>query len=278
MDLGFIRRTRILDHVTFIMMSYFGELEPQVIKLPEGENSDEILALVGVQFKALVELGLVIEPIWLSEFFENEGPDVRPTTPVLNRTDSLKRVFVTMEGTHERPQELAIFCANGLQVFEIKHVVGHVENLSYQEQVDKKFVHGLTAPLKPIYLDKVGMINLLRITINDCNPEEIVYWDDKLTDIIPIKDKMRKIEKPNWCFRASHYSYHATRRFEFKEMIRCLNVNFLGHCHNSFECKEREPMSIGDLVKQDYGYSCAIKNAYEMMHLHLAKPITRLNL
>ena len=43
-----------------------------------------------------------------------------------------------MEGTHERPQELAIFCANGLQVFEIKHVVGHVENLSYQEQVDKK--------------------------------------------------------------------------------------------------------------------------------------------
>ena len=72
--------------------------------------------------------------------------------------------------------------------------MGHAENLSYQEQVDKKFVHGLTAPLKPIYLDKVGMINLLRITINDCNPEEIVYWDDKFTDIIPImKDKMRKI-------------------------------------------------------------------------------------
>ena len=122
------------------------------------------------------------------------------------------------------------------------------------------------------------MINLLRITINDCNPEEIVYWDDKLTDIIPIKDKMRKIDKPNWCFRASHYSYHATRRFEFKEMIRSLNINTLGHCHNSFECRGRDPMSIGDLVKQDYGYSCAIKNAYEMMHLHLAKPITRFNL
>ena len=67
------------------------------------------------------------------KIFENEGPDVRPTTPVLNRTDSLKRIFVTMEGIHERPQELTIFCANGLQVFEIKHVVGHVENLSYQE-------------------------------------------------------------------------------------------------------------------------------------------------
>ena len=52
MDLGFIRRTRILDHVTFIMMSYFGELEPQVIKLPEGENSDEIIALVGIQLPA----------------------------------------------------------------------------------------------------------------------------------------------------------------------------------------------------------------------------------
>ena len=47
-----------------------------------------------------------------------------------------------MEGTYERPQELAIFCANGLQVFEIKHVVGHVENLSYQEQVDKNLVMG----------------------------------------------------------------------------------------------------------------------------------------
>jgi len=34
------------------MMSYFGELEPQVTKLPEGENSDEILALVGVQLPA----------------------------------------------------------------------------------------------------------------------------------------------------------------------------------------------------------------------------------
>ena len=52
MDLGFIRRTRILDYVTFPMVSYFGELEPQVIKLPEGENSDEILALVGVQLPA----------------------------------------------------------------------------------------------------------------------------------------------------------------------------------------------------------------------------------
>ena len=63
MDPEFIRRTRILDYVTFIMMNHFGELKPQVIKLPEGENSDEILALVGVQFKALVELGLVIEAI-----------------------------------------------------------------------------------------------------------------------------------------------------------------------------------------------------------------------
>ena len=234
---------------------------------------------MGVQFKALVELGLVIEPIRMSEFFENEVPDVRPTTALLNRTDSLKRIFVAMEGTYERPQELAIFCANGLKVFEIKHVVGHVENLSYQEQVDKKFVHGLTAPLKPNYLDKFGMINLLRTTINDYNPVEIVYWDDKLTDIISVqRDKMRKIEKPKWCFRASHYSYHATRRFKFQEMIRCLLTNPLGHCHNSFECRKRDTMSIGDLVKQDYGYSCAIKNAYEMMHLHLAKPITRLNL
>ena len=79
--------------------------------------------------------------------------------------------------------------------------MGHVENLSYQEQIDTTFGHGLTAPLKPIHLDKVGMINLLRLTIIDCNPEEIVYWDDKLTDIISVKkDKMRKIKKPNWCF------------------------------------------------------------------------------
>ena len=195
MDPEILRRTRILNYVTTILLGYFGELEPQVIKLPEGENSDEILALVGVQFKALAELGLIIEPIWMSEFFENGGPDVRPTTPILNRIDSLKRVFVTMEGTHERPQELAIFCAIGLQVFEIKQVVSRAENLSYQEQVDKKFVHGLTAPLKPNYLDKFGMINLLRTTINDYNPVEIVYWDDKLTDIISVQsDKMRNRE------------------------------------------------------------------------------------
>ena len=63
----------ILNYITTILLGHFGELEPQVIKLPEGENSDEILTLVGVQFKALVELGLVIEPIGLSEFLRMKG-------------------------------------------------------------------------------------------------------------------------------------------------------------------------------------------------------------
>ena len=142
--------------------------------------------------------------------------------------------------------------------------------------MDKRFVHGLT-PGPRQYLSRINMVETLRTAILRCNPIEIIYWDEKLTNIIPInQNKMRKIKKPNWCLWASHYSHQAALLFKSRRLDNHLRVAVPGHSHANYEGLGKRAMNIGDFNKQNFGYSCALVNAYEMMHLHLSDPITRL--
>ena len=202
MDLEFIRGTRILNYVTSILLCYFAMLPPQNITLPPGECQDMLLTMVGVQFKALIEMGVAIDEQRLARYFSSGGPDLRYTTGLLNRTDLQKRIFVTMEGSYEHPQEIVIIHANGLRVIKVIHLIGRAKSPSHQERMDKKFVHGLT-PGPRQYSSRVKMIETLKEMIQRSNPVEIVYWDEKLTNIIPTnQDKMVKIVKPTWSLRS----------------------------------------------------------------------------
>lgn len=278
MDSEFTRGTRILNYLTSILLCYFANLPPRIVDTPPGESLETLLALVGVQFKALMEMGIDIDQPRLAGFFHNNvGPDLRPRETVLNQGDTQRRIFIAMEGSYERPQELAIIVANGLRILDIQHVIGRVKNPNYKEKRDKKFVHGLT-PTPRHYLSRRGMVELLTKIISRSAPTEIVYWDEKLTDIIPYRrDKMLKINKPNWCLRASHYSHQAAMLFKVRRLDNHLNIEVPGHSHANYQGLGRRAMNVGDFNKQNFGYSCALVNAYEMMHLHLANPITRLN-
>ena len=164
MDLEFIRGTRIMNYVTAVLLSYFALLPPQILAPPPGECMDLLLTIVGLQFKALIEMGVVINERRLAGFFSSGGPDLRPTIGLLNRLDTRKRLFVTMEGSHEHPQELVVIWANGLRVLNVNHVIGRVKNLNHQEKIDKKFVHGLTTTPRH-YLSRIGMVETLRTVI-----------------------------------------------------------------------------------------------------------------
>ena len=278
MDPEFIQGTRTLNFVTSILLCYFANLPPQIIVTPPGINLVTLLNLVGVQFQALMEMGIVIDQNRLAGFFANNlGPNIRPFRGILNRRDTQRRLFVAMEGSQERPQEMVVICANGLRVLDIKHVVGRVRNPTHKEKVDRRFVHGLI-PTPRIYVSRQKMVELLRSEIIRSDPVEIIYWDDKLTDIIPIRtDKMLKLEKPNWCLRAAHYSHQAALLFKTRRLDNHLHVEVPGHSHAYYEGLGKRAVDIGDFNKQSYGHSCALINAYEMMHLYLADPITRLN-
>ena len=88
---------------------------------------------------------------------------------------------------------------------------------------------------------------------------------------------MLKIEKPNWCLRAAHYSHHAALLFKSRRLDNHLHVEVPGHSHASYEGLGKRAMNAGELNKQNFGHSCALVNAYEMMHLYLANPMTRLS-
>ena len=69
MDLEFVRGTRIMNYVTAILLSYFALLPPQILAPPPGECMDLLLIIVWLQFKALIEMGVVINERRLAGFF-----------------------------------------------------------------------------------------------------------------------------------------------------------------------------------------------------------------
>ena len=160
MDLEFVRGTRIMNYVTAILLSYFALLPPQILAPPPEECMDLLLTIVGLQFKALIEMGVVINERRLAGFFSSRGPDLRPTIGLLNRLDTQRRIFVTMEGSYERLQELVVIWANGLRVLKVDYVIGRARNLNYKEKMDKRFVHGLTSWPRQ-YLSRINMVETL---------------------------------------------------------------------------------------------------------------------
>ena len=115
--------------------------------------------------------------------------------------------------------------------------------------MDKKCVHGLTSTPRQ-YLGRINMVDTLRTAILRCDPVEIFYWDEKLTNIIPIKqDKMLKIEKPNWCVRAAHYLHHAALLFKSRRLDNHLHIEVPGHSHASYEGLGKRAMNAGELNK-----------------------------
>ena len=68
MDPEFIQGTRTLNFVTSILLCYFANLPPHIIATPPRINLVTLLNLVGVQFQALMEMGIVIDQNRLPDF------------------------------------------------------------------------------------------------------------------------------------------------------------------------------------------------------------------
>ena len=112
MDLETVRAVAILLYLTSVISSYFAPIPPRVIKLPEIEDEGFLLKIVGLQFKALMELGIAIDHRRLAQYFPNQSaPSMFSEESILNIEDKIERLFVTMVGTYEHPQELVILRA-----------------------------------------------------------------------------------------------------------------------------------------------------------------------
>ena len=116
------------------------------------------------------------------------------------------------------------------------------------------------------------MLELLRDVIEKTCPREIVYWDDMLTNFIPtLEEKMVKITRPHWNHRMAHYSHQVALKFKWNKMSPLPNSK---HNHSRYEGLRERPITIGEFIRQNYGYECA----YELMHYYLARPETRIEI
>ena len=276
MDLETVRAVAILSYLTSVISSYFSPIPPRVVKLPEIEDEGFLLKLVGFQFKALMELGIAIDHRRLAQYFPNQSaPSMFSEESILNIEDKIERLFVTMVGTYEHPQELVILRAQGLNIIKVKHVIGYNKTPTQTEILDQKHVHGLVSnPKKSI--SRVKMLELLREVIEKTCPREIVYWDDRLTNFIPsLEGKMVKITRPHWNHRMAHYSHQVALKFKLNKISPLPNSK---HNHSRYEGLRERPITIGEFIRQNYGYECALVTAYELMHYYLARSETKIEI
>ena len=220
-----------------------------------------------------MELGVNIDLIETAN-----APGLFSLEPIINRGDSTKRLFIAMEGSFERPQELVVIIARGLCVIDIEHVVGMNRKPAHEEIMDQKHVHGLL--FTPAgYTSRIKMIKLLGETISEESPLKIVFWDDTLSNFIPsFQGRMVRLHVPHWKIRMSHYSHQAALHFKSRDIDRHLHKEVSGHSHAQYEGLRERPLSSGDFHQQNYGYKCALISAYELMHYHMASPATKIKI
>ena len=100
MDSELARAVSIIQYLVTIISCYFSPVLPQEVKLPATEDEENLLALVGMQFKAFLELGIPINHHRFAQFFKNAvAPSLFSEESILNRADNTIRMFVTMEGS-----------------------------------------------------------------------------------------------------------------------------------------------------------------------------------
>ena len=71
MDAAFVNAMTIIRYISTILTCYFAPVEPYVIKMPVTEDKEALLTFIGLQFQALLELGVNIDLIRFAQFFEN---------------------------------------------------------------------------------------------------------------------------------------------------------------------------------------------------------------
>ena len=109
-------------------------------------------------------------------------------------------------------------------------------------------------------------------------PEKLFigYVNDMLTNFIPsLEGKMVKITRPHWNHRMAHYSHQVALKFKLNKMSPLPNSK---HNHSRYEGLRERPLTIGELIRQNYEYECALVTAYELLHYYLARPETRIEI
>lgn len=277
MESGNVGVTALVNYLTYILTCYFSPVSPQIMTIPAKEEEEFILNFVGLQFRALMEIGIPINHGRFAGFFERaNAPSLFSEETILNKEDITKRLFISMQGSVEHPQELVILVVQGLNIIDVKHVIGANKKPSYVETLDQKHVHGMVS-FPHRYISREKMIELLRRVIIEDNPMEIVHWDDRLNSFIPsLGRRVVKIKCPHWNFRMAHYSHQAALKFKLKEIDWRWHTEESGHNHSKYVGTQSQPVTLGEFTQQNYGYECALINAYELMHYYMAKPETKI--
>ena len=129
MDAETARAVAVMNYLTTIISCYFSPVEPQVMAVPPTENEEDVLTLIGNQFKAFMELGIPINHRKFSQFFKlAKSPSLFSEKPILNSDDQI-RMFVAMEGSFKHPQELVAIVVRGLKLVTIRHMIGSKKSL-----------------------------------------------------------------------------------------------------------------------------------------------------
>ena len=164
-----------------------------------------------------------------------------------------------------------------LNLLEVEHVIGTNSRPTHAEVLERKYVHGLV-PSPHIHRSRTKIYKLLRELIMKVCPLEIVFWDDTLTDFIPsVQSRKIRIKCPHWNHRMAHYSHQAALSFKLGNIDLHFHTEKSGHNHSRYEGLQDSPVTMGDFIKQNYGYQCALVKAYELMHYYMASPTTKIN-
>ena len=269
--------TELLDYVSLCLRIYFQEKAAYYVPPPVGVVPEYASTFCLMQLRALQQMGLVLQRERLRTIFSPViNVELEYFPPMLPENDGITRLFVDLQGSVEKPQELAIIVARGLEILNVHVWMGVNRNPTFAEKRDRKFGHGLPkSPGKAI--TKVLMLERLSQMIEEKDPAQIVVGKMETRKFVQRKrDRIVLVQFRKWRHRPANYAYHAAMLAKAGRLCPELaNVKDL-HNHTKFICNNGQCFSQGEVHKREFGYQCAVYGTLELMHFHLANPNTKL--
>lgn len=186
------------------------------------------------------------------------------------------RAYLDIEGTPDRPIEVGLIFAKGLQIECIYHAIIYQEPRNPSDIYGIERVHGIrgnTVQHKGENEVRQQVAHYLRFY----RPTEIFVNGKDIEEFIPnFTVKIKQVEMLPWSTRPSHYSHHLARIYKEGNIARGVRYNCVPANHRWYKGPTRLPLYRTERHKELHGHHCAVADALELLHFVAGSPDTRM--